>query len=304
MALSFAACAQIPGCTDGKKPIVLIDVDDRSGQADQNGAPVTLEKRKLEEAARDAIPLLKDYSFRLAKKDEVRWQISVRVQLATERTADPEEGKPADPNQVQRAVGLSMTLLALSMVDGKRVRYGTDVLERGVVARSEPFEVMASKAIRKGTEQIRAAIELADASDEKLIAALSSKDEKLRARAVTMVGQKKLKSAGPKLIEMLKNPKEAEDIILAAIGALVALGDPNATSALIDAGRNRPPAYLNQILFALSQIGGREAQAYLFTVASGHPDPQTKKNAKDALRELERRLKLNTKVKPITEEKK
>ena len=41
----------------------------------------------------------------------------------------------------------------------------------------------------------------------------------------------------------------------------------------------------------VSKRSGKEAEAYLYTVASGHPDPEVRKNAEDALTELKRRKK-------------
>ena len=256
---------------------------------------VKLKKRTLELAAKDAIPVLEDYSFRHAKKGEQPWQISIQLRMTTERTADPEEGQKADPNKVRRAVGLTMVLKSLSTKGKDNHRYGVDVLESAVVQRSEPFENLAAQAIRKAFDRTRAAIELENASDEVLIEKLSSPEEKLRARAVSMAGERKLKTAVPRLTKMLADEKESEDIVLSVIGALVQIGDPSAAGALIDAGRNRSPLYLTQIIFALAQLGGREAQAYLFTVASGHPDPQIKASAKQALEELERRMRKEVK---------
>jgi hypothetical protein len=70
---------------------------------------------------------------------------------------------------------------------------------------------------------------------------------------------------------------------------LVALKETRAVGPMIDSARRRPSIYLGQIIFGVAEIGGKEAEAYLFTVASGHPDPEMRSSAERALSELQRR---------------
>ena len=90
---------------------------------------------------------------------------------------------------------------------------------------------------------------------------------------------------------MVRNEDEAPTLVLMAIGALVELKDPRAVGPLIEAGRRKNSAYVAQVVYAVAQLGGREAQAYLFTISSGHPDPALREAAKEALQELEKRNK-------------
>jgi hypothetical protein len=53
-----------------------------------------------------------------------------------------------------------------------------------------------------------------------------------------------------------------------------------------------------EIVFALSAIGGDEAEAYLDVVASGHDDPLLRASAEKALGELRDRAKRNTPSQP------
>ena len=57
---------------------------------------------------------------------------------------------------------------------------------------------------------------------------------------------------------------------LRIIGVLAELKDPRAVAPLVAITRHKNPALLLQVLHALGQIGGREAEAFLVTVATGH----------------------------------
>jgi hypothetical protein len=79
---------------------------------------------------------------------------------------------------------------------------------------------------------------------------------------------------------------EARAALLARLGPIA---DVTVARALVASARGQPPAYVSALVFALSRVGGREAEAYLFTVASGHPDERLRASAREALDELTRR---------------
>lgn len=76
------------------------------------------------------------------------------------------------------------------------------------------------------------------------------------------------------------------EVGLRAVGGLVALGDPNAVLPLIDLAQRRPPVLVRQLVYAIGALGGRHAEGYLVTVASGHPDRQVREAARRAVAEL------------------
>ena len=53
--------------------------------------------------------------------------------------------------------------------------------------------------------------------------------------------------------------------------------------ALIDLSRGKDVGFLQEIVFALGEIGGSEAEAYLYTVAQGHDQPAIQAAAQQAL---------------------
>ena len=60
-------------------------------------------------------------------------------------------------------------------------------------------------------------------------------------------------------------------------------GNSMAPPALIDLSRGKEVGFLQEIVFALGEIGGSEAEAYLFTVAQGHDQPAIQAAAQQAL---------------------
>src|SRR5687768_9262724 len=129
---------------------------------------------------------------------------------------------------------------------------------------------------------------MARATEAEVIAKLNDPDPRAQARAIEAAGNRKIAGSVPALIALLADDNEEPDVVFKTIGALIQIKDPRSVGPLIDSARRRSPIYLGQIIFGVAQIGGREAEAYLFTVASGHADPEVRQSAQDALEELRR----------------
>lgn len=294
VAVLSTALSALPGCSScaggSTNPIVSIQVLDRAPRLGATEAKI--DRAELEARTREAIKRWPGFKERVAKASEIGWQLTVEVQLVVEEDAKETDAGPPKEGQVHRTVAVAMSLAALrsaAQASGLPARFEAQALESRDADKKDPIDRLALQAVDDAAASIRAAIELGDAKEDQVIAALKSKDRGTRARAIVMSGQRKLKGAVPILSELVRSDEEDPDLILKSIGSLVAIGDERAVGPLIDAGRRRPPAYLGQILFAVAQLGGKEAEAYLFTVSTGHPDPEVKKNANDALEELERR---------------
>ncbi len=102
---------------------------------------------------------------------------------------------------------------------------------------------------------------------------------------VELLGHRRQRAAVPQLCRLLAQEDDLL-LILRTIGALVAIGDSRAVLPLIDLAQNKEAAFVSQVVFAIGAIGGRTAEAYLVTVASGHADPQVQASAAEALRRL------------------
>ncbi len=126
------------------------------------------------------------------------------------------------------------------------------------------------------------------ATDDRVIVTLKHPDPRLRGFAVERLGERRSRQAVEPLCELLARETEQE-LVLRTIGSLVAIRDPRAVEPLIELTRHKDPQFVVQVVFALSAIGGTTAEAYLVTLASGHPLEVVRKNAEDALAELTRR---------------
>jgi len=125
-------------------------------------------------------------------------------------------------------------------------------------------------------------------SDERLIVALGDPDTRVRLFAIERLGTRRIQTAVQPLIGLL-TADETPEVALRAIGALVAIGDRAAVAPLIDLTYRKDPAFVLRIVFAVSALGGRTAEGFLVTLASGHPHPEIQRGAKDALAEMQKK---------------
>lgn len=122
--------------------------------------------------------------------------------------------------------------------------------------------------------------------DEQLIADLGAKDPRLRDFAVRVLADRRNRAAVPALIERLKDPDR--EVAMKAVGALGAIGDPRAVPALIEMGQTKDPRFVIALVDVVAQLGGKDAEAFLFTLASGHQDEDVRKAAQEAQERLAR----------------
>jgi HEAT repeat protein len=104
---------------------------------------------------------------------------------------------------------------------------------------------------------------------------------------VAELAERRLPEAVAPLIERLQDPDPG--IARLAVGALIAIGDRRAVPPLIELTRKRPGEFVSQVVYALGELGGEEAEGFLFTLESGHPDATVRKAAAQALSDMQRR---------------
>ena len=128
---------------------------------------------------------------------------------------------------------------------------------------------------------------LRTASPAAVHAAIRGDAGDLREDAIRIAGQRKLRQEVPALIELLEDPTES--VRDAALGALMAIGDRRAVTALAKSRSFRDHREMRKILEAIATLGGDEALDYLSFVAETHDDPEIRDMAKVAKQRLERR---------------
>jgi hypothetical protein len=137
-----------------------------------------------------------------------------------------------------------------------------------------------------------ALISLDGASAEALAAKLKADDAAVRDAAVRLLVRAHDKQALPVLLQRLRS--DELDELRATMGLLVELKAPEAVNPLIESASQRSMVYQREVVFAVSSIGGSDAEAYLDLVASGHEDPLVRASAEQALSELRAREKKRT----------
>jgi hypothetical protein len=111
--------------------------------------------------------------------------------------------------------------------------------------------------------------------------------------AINALAERKEQKAIPHLINLLKRT----DNFAVANSCLIALGDLGAEAAMdgiIEFAERKPSIIRLQAIVAARKIASKSAAEWLFVMAYGHEDPRVRKEAMDALLEVEKKLGLKT----------
>lgn len=118
-------------------------------------------------------------------------------------------------------------------------------------------------------------------------AALMSDAGDLREEAIRAAAERKLRDEAPVLLKLLDDPEERTRD--AALGALIALGDRRAVTALTRSRSLRDRREMHKIIEAVAILGGQEADDYLSFVAASHDDDDIRAAAAAARERMLRR---------------
>lgn len=211
----------------------------------------------------------------------------VRLQLVLDFTREAQqEGRPGTYAEVGATLTLRPRVQSLSRYEVTglgEVKVSGDSLDGRQEAVRQALGSALDEVVAAAHFQLRALT----LPDEKLVKDLGAADRRVRDAAIRVLAERRNPVVADALLQRLHSPDGEE--VRRAIGGLVELKDPRAVPALIDLARAKDVVFLREILFALSAIGGEEAQAYLFTVAQGHDQPAIRSAAQQALDELEAR---------------
>jgi hypothetical protein len=128
---------------------------------------------------------------------------------------------------------------------------------------------------------------LRDGAPSAVHAALLADGGELREEAIRTVGERELRDEAPALLKLLDDPDEPTRD--AALGALIALGDRRAVSALTRSRSLRDRHEMRKIIEAIAILGGQEADDYLSFVAATHDDEEIRAAASRARSRIARR---------------
>jgi hypothetical protein len=288
--LSALACRRSAAPTPPASPLTMLGEVSVSDVTSPDDDPARLDGEALERALTSR--LLESGQFATGAADagqpvtnvEVQFAIDgaevadkglararVRVRLETRPASAPNaiserlEGRGQQPYTVPRAVKPEQKALSSkALYEGLVGRVALDLVS-GFVARRR----------------------LRDASPQTLHAAVAGDGGELRVEAIRAIGARHLVSEGTALLPLLDDPDELTRDT--ALGALIALGDRRAVTALTRSRSFRDRRELGKIIEAIAILGGQEADDYLSFVAGSHDDPEIRAEAAAAHARLQRR---------------
>jgi len=161
-----------------------------------------------------------------------------------------------------------------------------------VEGQAAAFKRAFTASLEQAAARLTRAAVASRASVERLHQDLGSPDAGVREAAADVLVDRKDPKAIPVVVAELESPDE--NVMMKAVGELVELRAKQAVPKLIDLAQTRDPRlgsdphFQMQIIYALGSIGGEEAEAYLYTIASGHPDEMVRNAARQASSELRR----------------
>lgn len=262
---SLLLVALVAGCREPAPPVrvrqLLVD-----GALGSDG--VDLDKQQVREA------LLRELAQAKRLRLDEQGEGVLRARAVAGRAAPDVSGRPLVVLQLE---------LEARQRDGKPLRLEAEAEARAASAVDrvdEPLAQAAQSAIGSLEQQMA----LGEKTAAELVTTLQGSDRALRLQALSLLAERRDAVAYDALLAALEDADA--QIALRAVGALVALGDPRAVPALTDLTHRKSAALVRQIVYAVGAIGGREAEAYLFTVANGHPDPEVQRAAQEMLKEM------------------
>jgi hypothetical protein len=148
--------------------------------------------------------------------------------------------------------------------------------------RQEAMRVALQSVLRQVTDSAVLQLAALERTDDALVQDLRADDARLREVALHTLADRQHPAAAPLLIEQLKDATDA-DSLRKTMGTLVEMKARTAVPVLIDLARGKELGFVQEIVFAVGEIGGPEAEAYLYTVAQGHDAPAVQAAAQQAL---------------------
>lgn len=239
-------------------------------------AQVPVEASRLKAVVGAQLQSMPGYRLELESGSKEGWDLQVRLELATER---PGEGEVR-----HRALGLTAWLVRLGRGEGQK-RFVAEALATAQAGPDSSWDGLIASGVKKLMSRLGQAIELSTASVQALSQAIRSSDPYRRNLAVEFARTRKLPLLRMPLEKLLADKTLGPKELLKAASALAEFEDERSAPAIIDAV-SRAPEYSVPLLFLLSKVGGREAEGYLHTVKSGHPDLRVRQAAADALKSV------------------
>jgi len=225
---------------------------------------------------------------RVAERDAIR--LSAGERLRHDDTIEFRPGQPGGTHVLQLEIGELQT--AGTRRPGRPVTvHLRPVAEQpefsavGVGTTGKDLKAAVMAGFNDAWQVVTAERILEEKDAAAMISAVADSDPRLRDFSIERLGERHVAAAVEPLIARL-TVEEDPNLVLRIVGALVMIRDERAIEPLIELTHRKDPEFVVQIVYALGALGSRQAEAYLVTMASGHPDDDVRMAAKQALAEL------------------
>ena len=221
---------------------------------------------------------------------------SYRAKVELTFTRESDEASTGAALMRKAEVALNLTLNpARSDGDGEQLRAVSSAARlfdaspgpKAEGLRQAAYRGALDAALRQAASDLLLQADAARKSEPELVADLASADAGVRDSAVRQLAERKSPAAVPALIERLKDPDR--EVVLHAMGALQEIRDQRAVKPLIELSERQDPAFVAQVIYVIGDLGGPEAEAFLFTQQNGSPEAQVRVAAAEASQTLQRR---------------
>ena len=204
--------------------------------------------------------------------------------------AEVRAGAQSAPQTMAR-VAVSVSLEPLGGGGGGAALRETGLGSAQVGPGPDGVRAAMERAVASAVESAVAAFSMQLAAEGKktpdLVRDLASPDAAVRDHATRVLASRGERDAVPALLSRLRDPDPA--VRERAVGALAQLRDPRAVPALIELVHRRDPQYVAEMARIVGDIGGPDANAWLLTMAWGHPEEVVRTAAREALAEMSAR---------------
>ncbi|AKJ04425.1 HEAT repeat protein [Archangium gephyra] len=212
------------------------------------------------------------------KRAQGAWTLTLELPFTREALKDGSAYSFAE-------VGVTLSMERRGEEDDQRyqvVGLGEVRVERkDAEARREAVREALRRALTQVTQAAALQLAAVERPDAALLQDLQSQDDRIREFALRVLADRRNPAAAPLLIRQLE--EDDAQTVRKAIGALAEMKSREAVPALIDLVKDREIGFVQEVVFAIGEIGGPEAEAYLFTVAQGHDQPDVQAAAQQAL---------------------
>ncbi|WP_342381694.1 HEAT repeat domain-containing protein [Myxococcus stipitatus] len=283
-ALMLAFCVVLLGACRSQAPRHLVAPVDVSGATVRDNALLGIAPEGV--ATLFSHALKSSGRFELKGEDTPRdvrpWRLTLEIPFTREvlKDGDPRSFAEVGANLVLERFGGDLPQRYEVVGLGE-----APVLEDTPEGRQSAMRTALEAVLRQVTDSSVLQLAALDRTDEALVQELRADDARIREFALRTLAERQHPAAAPLLIERLKESSDG-DALRKTIGALVEMKAGVAVPALIDLGRGRDNGFVQELVFAVGEIGGPEAEAYLYTVAQGHDAPAVQAAAQQALETL------------------